>query len=62
MPRGSTGRVAAEPVHREVLVLRFMEDLSYEQIAEAIGCNLGTVRSRLHHAKRALLEQLGEPP
>ena len=40
--------------HREVLVLRFMENLSYEQIAEVIGCKLGTVRSRIHHAKLAL--------
>jgi RNA polymerase sigma-70 factor, ECF subfamily len=46
------------PEHREVLALRFMEDLSYEQIAEVIGCNLGTVRSRLHYAKLALRQQL----
>jgi RNA polymerase sigma-70 factor (ECF subfamily) len=39
---------------REVLLLRFVEDLSYEQIAAAVGCELGTVRSRLHYAKRAL--------
>jgi RNA polymerase sigma-70 factor (ECF subfamily) len=44
--------------HREVLVLRFMEDLSYEQIAEVIGCSVGTVRSRLFYAKIALREQL----
>jgi RNA polymerase sigma-70 factor (ECF subfamily) len=44
--------------HREVLVLRFMENLSYEQMAEVICCNLGTVRSRLHHAKLALRQQL----
>jgi len=42
------------PAHREVLVLRFMEDLSYEQIAEVIGVGGGTVRSRLHYAKLAL--------
>jgi len=41
---------------REVLLLRFVEDLSYEQIAAAVGCELGTVRSRLHYAKRALRE------
>jgi RNA polymerase sigma-70 factor, ECF subfamily len=46
------------PIHREVLVLRFMENLSYEQIAEVIHCTTGTVRSRLHYAKRALLQQL----
>ena len=44
--------------HREVLVLRFMENLSYEQIAEVIGCKVGTVRSRLHHAKLTLRNYL----
>jgi RNA polymerase sigma-70 factor (ECF subfamily) len=42
------------PEHREVLVLRFMEQLSYEEIAAATGSQLGTVRSRLHYAKREL--------
>lgn len=42
------------PEHREVLVLRFLEDMSYEDVAKAVGCQLGTVRSRLHYAKRAL--------
>jgi RNA polymerase sigma-70 factor (ECF subfamily) len=46
------------PKHREVLLLRVMEDLTYEQIAEVIGCTTGTVRSRLHYAKRALRERL----
>src|SRR4051812_26651271 len=40
--------------HREVLLLRFVEDMSYEQIAGVIACPVGTVRSRLHYAKRAL--------
>ncbi len=40
--------------HREVLTLRFMEDMSYEQIAAVVGCSLGTVRLRLHYAKQAL--------
>ena len=39
---------------REVLLLRFVEQMDYEQIARAVGCELGTVRSRLHYAKRAL--------
>ncbi len=56
------GLARLSPIHREVLVLRFMEDLSYEQIAEVVRCNTGTVRSRLHYAKRALLQQLGESP
>ncbi len=43
-------------------MLRFMENLSYEQIAEVVNCNTGTVRSRLHYAKRALLHQLEKLP
>jgi RNA polymerase sigma-70 factor, ECF subfamily len=42
------------PEHREVLVLRFIESMTYEQIAGIVGCQLGTVRSRLHYAKRVL--------
>lgn len=45
-------RIAAD--QREVLVLRFLEDLSYEQIGRIVGCPLGTVRSRIHYAKQAL--------
>lgn len=40
--------------HREVLVLRFLEDMSYVDIAKVTGCPLGTVRSRIHYAKLAL--------
>jgi RNA polymerase sigma-70 factor, ECF subfamily len=40
--------------HREVLVLRYVEDMSYEEIAQVVSCQVGTVRSRLHYAKRAL--------
>jgi RNA polymerase sigma-70 factor (ECF subfamily) len=42
------------PEHREVLLLRFVEEMSYEDIARVTGCQLGTVRSRLHYAKRTL--------
>jgi RNA polymerase sigma-70 factor (ECF subfamily) len=42
------------PEHREVLLLRFMEDMTYEEIAAVVGCQLGTVRSRIHNAKREL--------
>ena len=44
------------PSHREVLTLRFLGDLSYEQIATVLGCRVGTVRSRIHYAKAALRE------
>jgi RNA polymerase sigma-70 factor, ECF subfamily len=40
--------------HREALVLRFVEEMSYEEIASVTGSSLGTVRSRIHYAKRAL--------
>ncbi len=46
------------PAHAEALILRYMEDLSYEEMAEVVGCNVGTVRSRLHYAKRALREAM----
>jgi RNA polymerase sigma-70 factor (ECF subfamily) len=46
------GRLA--PEHREVLLLRFVEGMAYEDIARVTGCRLGTVRSRIHYAKRAL--------
>lgn len=48
------GELRAE--HREVLLLRFVEDMSYEQIAAVVNCSVGTVRSRLHYGKRALRE------
>jgi RNA polymerase sigma-70 factor (ECF subfamily) len=44
--------------HREALALRFIEDMTYEEMAQAIGCEVGTVRSRLHYAKRALRDVL----
>lgn len=43
-----------DPAHREVLVLRFLEDLSYEEIGQVADCPVGTVRSRIHYAKAAL--------
>ena len=46
------------PDHREVLLLRFVEQMSYEQMAAVTGCGVGTVRSRLHYAKRSLRRAL----
>lgn len=39
---------------RTVLVLKEMEDLKYEEIAEVVGCPIGTVRSRIHRARAEL--------
>ena len=44
--------------HKEVLMLRFLEEMSYEDIAQTLGCSLGTVRSRIHYAKHALRRQM----
>jgi len=43
---------------REVVVLRYFEGLSYEEIAEVLGKSLGTVKSRLNRAHRKLGEKL----
>jgi len=48
------------PEHREVLLLRFLEEMSYEEIAVVTGAELGTVRSRLHYAKMALRARIEE--
>jgi RNA polymerase sigma-70 factor (ECF subfamily) len=42
------------PEHREVVTLRFLEDMTIEEIAAATECAAGTVKSRLHYAKLAL--------
>jgi RNA polymerase sigma-70 factor (ECF subfamily) len=44
--------------HRRVLTLRFLEDMTIEDIAEVIGCRAGTVKSRLHYAKAALRRRI----
>ena len=46
------------PEHREVLVLRFLEGMSYDDIAQVVAESLGTVKSRIHYAKRALRDVL----
>ncbi len=46
------------PLHREVLVLRFLEDMTYEDIAAVTGCPVGTVRSRIHYGKWALRREM----
>lgn len=46
------------PKHREALVLRYVENMRLEQIAETLGLPLGTVKSRLNHAHRLLGDRL----
>lgn len=40
--------------HRQVILLRFFEDASLEEIATVLRCSIGTVKSRLHHALEKL--------
>jgi RNA polymerase sigma-70 factor (ECF subfamily) len=44
--------------YREVIVLCELEDMSYVETAEILGCAIGTVRSRLHRARALLIEKL----
>jgi RNA polymerase sigma-70 factor (ECF subfamily) len=46
---------------RSVLLLHFVEDFSLEEIAGITGTPIGTVKSRLHYAKRALRKILEKP-
>ena len=46
--------------HRAILVLREMEDLSYDEISDVLDLPVGTVRSRLHRARSQMREQLKE--
>jgi RNA polymerase sigma-70 factor (ECF subfamily) len=69
-PGGDTGFAGVEetllenalarmpPPQRELLWLRYRDELSYAEIALVVGSPLGTVRTRLHHAKRRLHELL----
>ncbi|HET6878891.1 MAG TPA: sigma-70 family RNA polymerase sigma factor [Pirellulales bacterium] len=46
-------------VQMQTVLLRYAEELTYEQIAEVMRCPVGTVKSRLHHALSALEKMLG---
>ncbi|MBL8169791.1 MAG: sigma-70 family RNA polymerase sigma factor [Acidobacteria bacterium] len=43
-----------EPAERELIILRFIEELSYEELALALGVPVGTVKWRLFNTKRKL--------
>lgn len=45
-------------LQREILELRFTQQLSYAEIAESLGIPVGTVRSRLHHAIAMVRERI----
>ena len=54
----SAALMAMPPPQREVMLLRYRDGLSYQEIAQVVARPIGTVRTRLHHAKRRLQESL----
>lgn len=53
---------ALPPHYRIVVVMRHQQDLSYEEIADALGLPLGTVKARIHRARALLAQRFeGEP-
>jgi RNA polymerase sigma-70 factor (ECF subfamily) len=53
-----TALASLSPSHRQALTLREFEERSYEEIAVVSRCPIGTVMSRLHHARRKLADSL----
>ena len=53
------GLASLTPEHRQVLVLREIHQLSYDEIAETLDLDVGTVKSRVSRARRLLQETLG---
>ncbi len=49
------------PPHREIIVLRHFEELSYAEIAQVLGVAEGTVMSRLYRARKALAAAMRTP-
>lgn len=48
--------------YREAVILCDLEEMSYDEAASALGCPVGTVRSRLHRGRAILLEKLEDVP
>ena len=44
--------------YRMALVLRDLQDLSYEEVADVLGCRVGTVKSRINRARNLLRDKL----
>jgi RNA polymerase sigma-70 factor (ECF subfamily) len=51
---------ALPPYHRGVILMREVEGMSYEEMAQAMGVSKGTIMSRLFHARQKLMRALGE--
>ncbi|MCK6460914.1 MAG: sigma-70 family RNA polymerase sigma factor, partial [Planctomycetes bacterium] len=64
--RGETRRLVRAAIdelpvrYREVLALRELEGLSYDEVAQVLGISIGTVESRLHRARARLKRKLAK--
>ncbi len=56
--RGALAKLS--PAHRAVLMMREVEGLSYQEMAERIDCSIGTIMSRLFHARKKMQDHLIE--
>lgn len=56
----SLGMEKLSPKHKEILTLRNVENLSYEEIADILGISVGTVKSRIARARESLRDVIGE--
>ena len=52
------GLTALSAEHREIITLKHLDGLSYEELSARLGIPVGTVMSRLHHARKNLREKL----
>lgn len=57
--RVAAGMEQLSEKHREILVLRNVQNLSYEEVAEILKISVGTVKSRIARARESLREKLG---
>jgi RNA polymerase sigma-70 factor (ECF subfamily) len=56
------GLAGLTPDHRAILTAIFIDELTYEQAAARLGIPIGTVKSRVYYALRALRAQIDETP
>lgn len=60
LQRLETAIDALPPLYRTIILLRLRDELSYEEISQALGVSLGTVMSRLARARQRLRVSLGD--
>lgn len=56
----SAGMERLNAKHREILILRNIKNMAYEEIAKILGISVGTVKSRIARARESLRSEIGE--